>query len=77
MGLQSTPANLILISLSLFMTFYVMAPTFDQAWNTGANANTQAATNIAARGEVHFSSDTRPGNNGNGNGNGSGKKAAG
>lgn len=27
MGLQSTPANLILISLSLFMTFYVMAPT--------------------------------------------------
>jgi flagellar biosynthetic protein FliP len=35
MGLQSTPANLILISLSLFMTFYVMAPTFDQAWTTG------------------------------------------
>ncbi len=34
-GLQTTPANLILISLSLFMTFYVMAPTFDQAWNTG------------------------------------------
>ena len=34
-GLQSTPANLILISLSLFMTFYVMAPTFDQAWNAG------------------------------------------
>ncbi|PSJ60693.1 flagellar type III secretion system pore protein FliP [Pseudaminobacter soli (ex Li et al. 2025)] len=35
MGLQSTPANLILISLSLFMTFYVMSPTFDQAWNNG------------------------------------------
>lgn len=34
-GLQSTPANLILISLSLFMTFYVMAPTFDQAWSNG------------------------------------------
>jgi flagellar biosynthetic protein FliP len=34
-GLQSTPANLILISLSLFMTFYVMAPTFDRAWNEG------------------------------------------
>src|SRR5690606_40028157 len=34
-GLPSTPANLILISLSLFMTFYVMAPTFDQAWRTG------------------------------------------
>ena len=34
-GLQSTPANLIIISLSLFMTFYVMSPTFDQAWNNG------------------------------------------
>ena len=30
LGLQSTPANLVLISLALFMTFYVMAPTFDQ-----------------------------------------------
>jgi flagellar biosynthesis protein FliP len=35
LGLQSTPANLILISLSLFMTFYVMAPTFDRAWEGG------------------------------------------
>ena len=34
-GLQTTPANLVIISLSLFMTFYVMAPTFDQAWNNG------------------------------------------
>jgi flagellar biosynthetic protein FliP len=35
LGLQSTPANLVLISLSLFMTFYVMGPTFDQAWQNG------------------------------------------
>ncbi|MEF2071726.1 flagellar type III secretion system pore protein FliP [Consotaella aegiceratis] len=35
LGLQTTPANLILISLSLFMTFFVMAPTFDRAWNNG------------------------------------------
>ena len=35
LGLPSTPANLILISLSLFMTFYVMGPTFDRAWNEG------------------------------------------
>jgi flagellar biosynthesis protein FliP len=35
MGLPSTPANLILISLSLFMTFYVMSPTFDRAWQNG------------------------------------------
>ena len=35
LGLQSAPANLILISLSLFMTFFVMAPTFDRAWREG------------------------------------------
>jgi flagellar biosynthesis protein FliP len=35
LGLQSAPANLVLISLSLFMTFFVMAPTFDQAWQKG------------------------------------------
>ncbi|GAA0771083.1 flagellar type III secretion system pore protein FliP [Roseibium denhamense] len=34
-GLQTTPGNLILISLALFMTFYVMAPTFDKAWQDG------------------------------------------
>jgi flagellar biosynthesis protein FliP len=35
LGLQSAPANLVLISLPLFMTFFVMAPTFDQAWQKG------------------------------------------
>ncbi|HHZ08698.1 MAG TPA: flagellar type III secretion system pore protein FliP [Rhizobiales bacterium] len=34
-GLQTTPANFILISLALFMTFYVMSPAFDQAWSNG------------------------------------------
>jgi flagellar biosynthetic protein FliP len=35
LGLQTTPANMILVSLALFMTFYVMAPTFDKAWQNG------------------------------------------
>ena len=35
LGLQSTPANLVMISLALFMTFYVMHPAFDEAWNAG------------------------------------------
>lgn len=35
LGLQSTPANLVLISLAMFMTFYVMAPVFDSAWREG------------------------------------------
>ncbi len=36
-GMQSTPANMILVSLALFMTFYVMSPTFDRAWQEGVN----------------------------------------
>ncbi|MBB3979269.1 flagellar biosynthetic protein FliP [Rhizobium azooxidifex] len=35
MGLATTPSNMILVSLALFMTFYVMTPTFDRAWETG------------------------------------------
>ncbi len=35
LGLQGAPANLALIALSLFMTVYVMAPTFDRAWTAG------------------------------------------
>lgn len=35
LGVPSTPANLILISLALFMTFYVMAPAFTRAWDEG------------------------------------------
>lgn len=35
LGVPSTPANLILISLALFMTFYVMAPTFSRSWEDG------------------------------------------
>jgi flagellar biosynthesis protein FliP len=35
LGMQSTPANLILISLALFMTFFVMQPTFERAYENG------------------------------------------
>ena len=35
LGLQTTPANLVLTSLALFMTLFVMAPTFDKAWQNG------------------------------------------
>ncbi|MDQ0348949.1 flagellar type III secretion system pore protein FliP [Ancylobacter vacuolatus] len=41
LGLQSTPANMVLISLSLFMTFYVMGPTFDRAWQQGIQPLTE------------------------------------
>jgi flagellar biosynthetic protein FliP len=35
LGLQSTPANLVLVSLALFLTFFVMAPVFEKAWKEG------------------------------------------
>jgi len=35
LGVQGAPANLVMISLALFMTFFVMAPTFDRAWQNG------------------------------------------
>lgn len=37
--------------------FSAFAGILNQAWNTGVNANVQAATNIAARGDVNFSGD--------------------
>jgi len=35
MGTQQTPPNQVLISLALFLTFFVMMPTFETAYNTG------------------------------------------
>jgi len=34
-GLPSTPSNIVLVSLALFMTFFVMAPVFDRMWAEG------------------------------------------
>ncbi len=35
MGTQQTPPNIVLISLALFLTGYVMAPTLTQVWDNG------------------------------------------
>ena len=35
LGLQSAPSNLVLISLAMFLTMFVMTPTFDAAWKNG------------------------------------------
>ncbi|EJT02710.1 flagellar type III secretion system pore protein FliP [Rhizobium sp. CCGE 510] len=66
MGLSSTPSNMILLSLSLFMTFYVMSPTFDQAWQNGVQpllANqineTEAVQRIAEPFRTFMSANTR------------------
>jgi flagellar biosynthetic protein FliP len=35
LGAQGVPPNPVLISLALFLSFFVMAPTFEAAWNNG------------------------------------------
>jgi len=35
MGVQSTPSNQVLIGLSLFLTFFIMHPVFDMAYQNG------------------------------------------
>ncbi|PTM97701.1 flagellar type III secretion system pore protein FliP [Mycoplana dimorpha] len=66
MGLATTPSNMILVSLALFMTFYVMAPTFDRAWESGVQpllANqideTEAAKRVAEPFRAFMTANTR------------------
>lgn len=34
-GLQQSPPNMLIVSLALFLTYFVMAPTFEAAYNAG------------------------------------------
>lgn len=34
-GVQQAPPNMMIVSLALFLTWYVMEPVFSQAWETG------------------------------------------
>ena len=35
-GLQQSPPNMLIVSLALFLTYFVMEPVFSEAWNAGA-----------------------------------------
>ncbi|MBR4127399.1 MAG: flagellar type III secretion system pore protein FliP [Alphaproteobacteria bacterium] len=35
LGTSQTPSNMILVALALFMTGFIMTPTFEKAWDTG------------------------------------------
>jgi len=35
MGTQQSPPNMVIVSLALFLTGYIMAPTFSQVWEQG------------------------------------------
>jgi flagellar biosynthetic protein FliP len=34
-GLQQAPPNMLIVSLAIFLTYFVMAPVFDEAWTSG------------------------------------------
>jgi flagellar biosynthesis protein FliP len=34
-GLQTTPSTILLVTLAMFLTFFIMAPTFEFAWKNG------------------------------------------
>ena len=34
-GLQQAPPNMLIVSLALFLTYFVMDPVFSQAWSNG------------------------------------------
>ncbi|MEM6413883.1 MAG: flagellar type III secretion system pore protein FliP [Pseudomonadota bacterium] len=36
-GLQQSPPNMMIVSLAIFLTFFVMEPTFKEAWSIGIN----------------------------------------
>ena len=40
LGAQGVPPNPVIISLALFLSFFVMAPTFQKAWDDGVSPYT-------------------------------------
>jgi flagellar biosynthetic protein FliP len=43
LGLQQSPPNMLIVSLALFLTFFVMEPVFIEAWETGIKPATEGA----------------------------------
>ncbi len=41
MGAQGVPPNPVILSLAMFLSFFVMAPTFEQAWVNGVKPYTE------------------------------------
>jgi flagellar biosynthesis protein FliP len=45
-GLQQAPPNMLIVTLSLFLTWYVMDPVFTQAWVTGIEPMTNGEMEV-------------------------------
>ncbi|HEX8484332.1 flagellar type III secretion system pore protein FliP [Sphingomonas sp.] len=56
LGAQGVPPNPVIISLALFLSFFVMAPTFEQAWKGGVQPYTAGKITDAQA----FSQTTEP-----------------
>lgn len=48
MGVQSTPSNQVLIGLSLFLTFFIMHPVFDNAFKNGVQPYMDGQIEVSA-----------------------------
>ena len=46
LGLQQSPPNILIISLSLFLTWFVMDPVFTQAWTKGVQPLTSGSLDL-------------------------------
>ncbi|KKL19517.1 hypothetical protein LCGC14_2464680, partial [marine sediment metagenome] len=67
LGLNQTPPNMVLSSMALFMTFFVMQPVFEDAWEDGLQPllnNTiteeQAIQRVGAPFKAFMFANTRP-----------------
>ena len=67
LGLNQTPPNMVLSAMALFMTFFVMQPVFDAAWQTGLQplmrnqiTEEQAVERIGAPFRTFMAANTRP-----------------
>lgn len=46
LGLQQAPPNMMIVSLALFLTWYVMDPVFTEAWTTGIEPMTSGRMEV-------------------------------
>ena len=56
LGLQASPPNMLIVSLALFLTWYIMEPVFTQAWEVGVQPLLDGAIDI----ETAFSRGIEP-----------------
>ncbi|MBV1896055.1 MAG: flagellar type III secretion system pore protein FliP [Rhodobacteraceae bacterium] len=45
-GLQQSPPNMLIVSLALFLTYFIMEPVFTQAWRTGISPLVENAIDV-------------------------------